>query len=151
MNKVVMIAILTAAVGLFRDVRCLSDEGGVSPIGVTLANPPTGLNVGANAPAAPSPTDGVHGWSSIPGKKVVLLIHGGCGVIPRSEMSAERERAHREVLETSLRAGYAALQQPNSTSLDGVVEAVKVLEDSPLFNAGKGAVFTREGKKMVLL
>lgn len=61
-------------------------------------------------------------------------------------MSADMEKAHRETLEASLRAGYAALQKPDATSLDGVVAAIKVLEDSPLFNAGKGAVFTREGK-----
>jgi beta-aspartyl-peptidase (threonine type) len=61
-------------------------------------------------------------------------------------MSAEMERAHSDVLEASLRTGYAALQKPDATSLDGVVAAIKVLEDSPLFNAGKGAVFTREGK-----
>lgn len=88
----------------------------------------------------------VQSWKSDPGTKVVLLIHGGCGVIPRSQMTPEMEKSHREVLEQSLRAGYQALQKPEATSLDAVIEAIKVLEDSPLFNAGRGAVFTREGK-----
>ncbi len=90
--------------------------------------------------------DSVQSWASPPGTRVVLVIHGGCGVIPRSEMTQEMEKAHLDVLEAALRAGYAALQKPDASCQDGVVEAVKVLEDSPLFNAGKGAVFTREGK-----
>ena len=92
------------------------------------------------------PDESVKSWQSGSGTKVVLMIHGGCGVIPRNEMTPEMEKAHRAALESSLLAGYATLQKPGATSLDGVVEAIKVLEDSPLFNAGKGAVFTREGK-----
>ena len=94
----------------------------------------------------PAGDQSVQSWSSPSGVKVVLMIHGGCGVIPRDKMSDKLADEHREVLKASLRAGYAALQKPNAVSLDGVVEAIKVLEDSPLFNAGKGSVFTREGK-----
>jgi len=88
----------------------------------------------------------VRTWQSKSGEQVVLVIHGGCGVIPRDRMSAHMEQKHREALEAALRAGYAALQEEDATSLDGVVAAIKVMEDSPLFNAGHGAVFTREGK-----
>ena len=78
--------------------------------------------------------------------RAVLVIHGGCGVIGRREMSAELERQHRADLEAALKAGYAELAKPGGTSLDAVEAATKILEDSPLFNAGNGAAFTREGR-----
>ncbi|MGE3805603.1 MAG: isoaspartyl peptidase/L-asparaginase family protein [Gemmataceae bacterium] len=76
---------------------------------------------------------------------IVLAIHGGAGVIERDKMTPEREKAYRETLEKALRAGHAALDKKGGTSLDAVEAAIRVLEDSPLFNAGKGAVFTHEG------
>ena len=69
-----------------------------------------------------------------------IAIHGGAGVIGRGSMTAENERAYRADLERALDAGYAVLEK-GGTSLDAVVESVKILEDSPLFNAGKGSVF----------
>jgi beta-aspartyl-peptidase (threonine type) len=78
-------------------------------------------------------------------EKVVLAIHGGAGTMPKGEMTPERERAYREALEKSLRAGHAALKEGKS-SLDAVEAAIVVLEDSPLFNAGKGAVLTHDGR-----
>lgn len=77
--------------------------------------------------------------------KIALAIHGGAGTIKRENMSAEREAAYRAKLEEALKAGYAILEE-GGTSLDAVVEAIQVMEESPLFNAGKGAVFTNEGK-----
>jgi len=77
--------------------------------------------------------------------KPVIVIHGGAGTIQRSTMTAEKETQYRRALEQALKAGYAILHN-GGTSLDAVVAAVKILEDSPLFNAGKGAVFTNEGK-----
>ena len=76
--------------------------------------------------------------------KFGIVIHGGAGTIERGQMTAEDEAAHRAGLEQSLKAGYDVLQKGGS-SLDAVVAAVHVLEDNPLFNAGKGAVFTHEG------
>jgi len=75
---------------------------------------------------------------------IAIAIHGGAGVISRASMTAENERAYRADLERALDAGYALLEQ-GGTSLDAVVAAVKILEDSPYFNAGKGAVFSHEG------
>ena len=75
---------------------------------------------------------------------ISIAIHGGAGVISRASMSAENERAYRADLERALDAGYAVLDK-GGTSLDAVVAAVKILEDSPLFNAGKGAVFSHAG------
>jgi beta-aspartyl-peptidase (threonine type) len=78
--------------------------------------------------------------------KIVLAVHGGTGVLPREEMTPELEKQYRDKLAEALEAGYQALQRPNAPGLDGVEAAIKVLEDSPLFNAGKGAVFTADGR-----
>ena len=76
---------------------------------------------------------------------IALAIHGGAGTILRTELSPELEKQYREALGQALDAGYAVLQKGGS-SLDAVEASVRVMEDSPLFNAGKGAVFTHEGK-----
>jgi beta-aspartyl-peptidase (threonine type) len=73
-----------------------------------------------------------------------IAIHGGSGAITRATLTPERERAHRVVLEEALEAGRKVLSG-GGTSIDAVTAAVKVMEDSPLFNAGKGAVFTDDG------
>jgi beta-aspartyl-peptidase (threonine type) len=73
-----------------------------------------------------------------------LAIHGGAGTLPRAEMSAERELKYRAGLAAALDAGYSVLQG-RGTSLDAVTRAVTVLEDNPLFNAGRGSVFTLDG------
>src|SRR3954465_7922297 len=77
--------------------------------------------------------------------KIMLVMHGGAGTITRASMTPEKEKAYREALELALRTGHAVLAK-GGTSVDAVEAAIKVLEDSPLFNAGKGAVFTHEGK-----
>jgi L-asparaginase / beta-aspartyl-peptidase len=74
-----------------------------------------------------------------------LVIHGGAGTITRGSMTEEMERQYRTTMEASLRAGHAALAGGGS-GLDAVVAATNILEDSPLFNAGRGAVFTAEGR-----
>lgn len=73
-----------------------------------------------------------------------IAIHGGSGTITRASLTAEREAAYRAVLAESLEAGRRILAGGGS-AVDAVVAAVKVMEDSPLFNAGRGAVFTSEG------
>jgi len=77
--------------------------------------------------------------------RCVLAIHGGAGTIDRDRMNSRRERRYREALAAALRAGYAILEAEGS-SMDAVVEAVVVLEDSPLFNAGRGAAFNASGE-----
>jgi beta-aspartyl-peptidase (threonine type) len=74
-----------------------------------------------------------------------LVIHGGAGTITRATMTAEREAEFRAVLENALRTGHGVLARGGS-SLDAVEATVRVMEDSPLFNAGRGAVFTSEGR-----
>jgi beta-aspartyl-peptidase (threonine type) len=74
-----------------------------------------------------------------------LVIHGGAGVIEKARMSAEKEKALRSALDQALQAGSAILDT-GGDSVDAVEAAVKVLEDDPNFNAGRGAVFSYEGK-----
>lgn len=73
-----------------------------------------------------------------------IAIHGGAGAISRETITPEKEQQGKAVLQESLAAGYAVLQQ-RGTSLDAVEAAVRVLEDSPLFNAGRGSVLTHAG------
>ncbi|MGG7663713.1 isoaspartyl peptidase/L-asparaginase family protein [Dyadobacter sp. BHUBP1] len=77
--------------------------------------------------------------------KTTLVIHGGAGTITRANMTPEREKAYREAMNTALEEGYEVLKK-GGTSVQAVEAAIHVMEDSPLFNAGKGAVFTSEGK-----
>jgi L-asparaginase / beta-aspartyl-peptidase len=77
-------------------------------------------------------------------KKIGLAIHGGAGTIDRSNMTPEKDRAYRTGLEQALRAGYEILEGGGS-SLDATEAAVRVLEDDPHFNAGRGSVFTSAG------
>lgn len=76
---------------------------------------------------------------------VALAIHGGAGTITRKSMDAKTEAAYRAKLLEALDAGFAVLEQ-GGPALEAVTASVKILEDSPLFNAGKGSVFTHEGK-----
>jgi L-asparaginase / beta-aspartyl-peptidase len=81
-----------------------------------------------------------------PAGKLVLVVHGGEGDLPE-KVSPELEKKHKEVLAEALRRGYACLKErKKGASIDAVEAAIRVLEDSPLFNAGKGAVFTHEGR-----
>lgn len=73
-----------------------------------------------------------------------LVLHGGAGVIERSSLSPEREAEYRARLAEALNAGYAVLES-GGASLDAVTAAINVMENSPLFNAGKGAVFNADG------
>ena len=77
--------------------------------------------------------------------KIALAVHGGAGTILKAEMTAELEIEYRNGLENALRKGREVLLK-NGTALDAVESAVAELENFPLFNAGRGAVFTHEGK-----
>jgi beta-aspartyl-peptidase (threonine type) len=73
-----------------------------------------------------------------------IVVHGGAGTIARAKMTPQMEAEYRAKLQEALMAGYKILAG-GGTSLDAIEAAIKILEDSPLFNAGKGAVFTAEG------
>lgn len=83
------------------------------------------------------------GWAQ--DKEPVLVIHGGAGTILKSSMTPDQEKAYQSGLQAALDKGYSILKN-GGTSLDAVEATVRVLEDNPLFNAGKGAVFTNDGK-----
>lgn len=78
-------------------------------------------------------------------QKYVLIIHGGAGTILKKNMTPEKEKAYIDALSLALQAGYKKIQEGKS-SLDAVEASINILEDSPLFNAGKGAVFTHDGR-----
>jgi len=77
--------------------------------------------------------------------KYAIAIHGGAGTILRSLMSESQEKEYRAALLASLQAGNKALEN-GGTAIDAVEAAIIVLEDNPLFNAGKGSVFTHDGR-----
>jgi beta-aspartyl-peptidase (threonine type) len=74
-----------------------------------------------------------------------IAVHGGAGTLSPSDLTPDNDRAFRAGLERALRAGHAVLVD-GGTSLDAVVAAVRVLEDDPLFNAGRGAVLAANGQ-----
>ena len=78
-------------------------------------------------------------------KKYVLVIHGGAGTILKKDMSPELEEQYRAKLKEALTQSYQKIKEGKS-SLEAVEAAIVVMEDSPLFNAGKGAVFTSDGR-----
>jgi len=75
----------------------------------------------------------------------IIVIHGGAGTILKNKMTPEQDAAYREALTVALRTGHAILVKGGS-SLDAVEAAIRSMEDAPLFNAGKGSVFTHEGR-----
>jgi beta-aspartyl-peptidase (threonine type) len=77
-------------------------------------------------------------------QKISIAIHGGAGTILKGDLSEEIEEAYRHGLSEALEAGYAVLKI-GGTAINAVKAAVLVLEDNPLFNAGRGAVFTKKG------
>ena len=76
---------------------------------------------------------------------VAIVIHGGAGALERGKYTSEEEAAFKAALNSALDAGYAVLEGGGS-ALDAVEVAIALLEDAPHFNAGKGAVFTRDGR-----
>jgi beta-aspartyl-peptidase (threonine type) len=78
-----------------------------------------------------------HKWS--------IVVHGGAGVIERKSMLPETEAEYRAAMKTAIETGAAVLEK-GGTSLDAVQATIQYLEDNPLFNAGKGAVFTADGR-----
>lgn len=82
--------------------------------------------------------------SSLQNPRIGFIIHGGAGATQK-DLTPEKKKALKEILERVVLAGFKALQNGKS-SLDAVETAIRMMEDSPMFNAGKGAVFTHDGK-----
>ena len=75
---------------------------------------------------------------------ISLAIHGGAGTLIKGKMTPEKEAAYRNALQEALDAGYSLLEN-GATAVEAVEQAVIVLENTPLFNAGRGSVFTHAG------
>jgi beta-aspartyl-peptidase (threonine type) len=124
----------------------VTEEGGArvrrakaSWVGAVMALAAMSAGLSAASPSeakAPRPRNHGH-WA--------IVLHGGAGIIERSSMNPTTEAAYRASLQTALEAGTAILARGGS-SLDAVEAAIRVLEDDPLFNAGRGSVFTADGK-----
>jgi beta-aspartyl-peptidase (threonine type) len=78
-------------------------------------------------------------------KKIGIAVHGGAGTLRKRNMTPEKEKVYRRGLKEAIEAGYTMLEKKGS-ALDAVEAAVRTLEDNPVFNAGKGAVFNHQGK-----
>jgi beta-aspartyl-peptidase (threonine type) len=112
---------------------------------VTLAALSPGLALGLSGGAAeatePAPTS-----DNTVVRNVLMAVHGGAGAIPRGSLTPELEKAYRDGMAQALRVGAARLAEGRS-SLDAVEAAVRVMEDDPTFNAGKGGVFNTDGEQ----
>jgi L-asparaginase / beta-aspartyl-peptidase len=95
------------------------------------------LAAGLLAAGALHAQSGSHKWS--------IVVHGGAGVIERKDMPPATEAAYRAAMKTAIETGAAVLEKGGS-SLDAIEATIQYLEDNPLFNAGKGAVFTADGR-----
>ena len=84
-------------------------------------------------------------WAEPPAHHWAIVLHGGAGVIERAHLSPQAEKEYRAALTQAIEAGAKVLDRGGS-SLDAVEAAIHILEDNPLFNAGKGAVFTTDGR-----
>lgn len=93
------------------------------------------LALSAAAPSAPARAAGQ--WA--------IVVHGGAGVIERASLTPEMEKAYRDAMAAAVARGSEVLKRGGS-SLDAIEAVIQGLEDDPLFNAGKGAVFTAEGR-----
>ncbi|MEQ8312440.1 MAG: isoaspartyl peptidase/L-asparaginase [Sphingopyxis sp.] len=108
-----------------------SQAAAAEPFADTVSAPRSEARVGA--PAASAATGG---WT--------LVVHGGAGTIRRERMTPDQDAAYRAAIDAALAAGQAVLEKGGS-ALDAVQAAVERMEDDPLFNAGRGAVFTHDG------
>jgi len=123
MRSFVRVSVMMAA------IACMGSAVMVLPGGVAMA-----ASDAASAQTAPA---GEHKWA--------VVLHGGAGVIERKSMSKETDAAYRAALTKAIGAAASVLDKGGS-SLDAVEAAIRIMEDDPLFNAGKGAVFTADGK-----
>ncbi|WGH74591.1 isoaspartyl peptidase/L-asparaginase [Tenacibaculum tangerinum] len=98
------------------------------------------LILSACSPSSKTPSNS---QKDIPVNEFAIIIHGGAGTILKKNMTPEKEAAYKAKLAEAVKTGYEILKKGGSSG-DAVVKTIQVLEESPLFNAGKGAVFTHE-------
>jgi beta-aspartyl-peptidase (threonine type) len=119
-------------------------------LGFRLARVLPGPDKTPSGPPTPAPGEPPVPPQNQKGKppRTVLVIHGGAGVLTEEEMKKEglRREDFEQALARALRAGYKAMRPKGSSSVDGVEAAIRVMEDSELFNAGRGAAFNSDGR-----
>ncbi len=84
-------------------------------------------------------------YASATDSPIAIVVHGGAGTIDKAQMTPEKRKAYEDKLKEAVNSGYALLKAGKSSQA-AIIAAIQVLEDSPLFNAGKGAVYTYEGQ-----
>ncbi|TRW49831.1 isoaspartyl peptidase/L-asparaginase [Aliidiomarina halalkaliphila] len=102
------------------------------------------LTITACSEAPNTETAGYGGANASELPPIGIVIHGGAGTITRENMTPEREAAFTAALTAALDAGYAILEE-GGDSMDAVIAAIQLMEEEPLFNAGRGAVYTFDG------
>lgn len=105
----------------------------------------TFLLLGLSACGDASPAAGPEEEAVAEPAPYAIVIHGGAGTIRRENMTAEQEEAYRNTLNEALDIGEAVLREGGG-SLEAVTQTIEFMENSPLFNAGKGSVFTNAGR-----
>lgn len=90
-------------------------------------------------------SDIIHGQTNQQPGPITIVVHGGAGTLKKRNMTNEQETAYRKKISEAISVGYTVLENGGS-ALDAVIYAIVILENSPIFNAGKGAVFTHTGK-----
>jgi isoaspartyl peptidase/L-asparaginase-like protein (Ntn-hydrolase superfamily)/imidazolonepropionase-like amidohydrolase len=127
-------------ISILRRVNFVMKDGTVwrndSGSAVTTSPSPTANPSRESGNALSPPASGPHPWA--------LVIHGGAGVLERSKLTPETEANYRAGLQEAIQAAAAVLDR-GGASLDAVETAIKLLEDNPVFNAGRGAVFAADG------
>ena len=101
--------------------------------------------VACSAPAEPAEQEQETATETVQAAEYAIVIHGGAGTITRADLTPAQDSAYRAALNAALDIGEEILKS-GGDAIDAVEQTIHYLEDSPLFNAGKGAVFTNEGR-----
>ena len=103
------------------------------------------MMVACSAPAEPAEQEEETTTETVEAAEYAIVIHGGAGTITRADLTPAQDSAYRAALNAALDIGEEILKS-GGDAIDAVEQTIHYLEDSPLFNAGKGAVFTNEGR-----
>lgn len=103
------------------------------------------MMVACSAPAEPAEAEEETATATVQAAEYAIVIHGGAGTITRADLTPAQDSAYRAALNAALDIGEEILKN-GGDAIDAVEQTIHYLEDSPLFNAGKGAVFTNEGR-----
>ncbi len=115
----------------------------VAVVAATFALSASSSDVSATGTVPEQPTEDDNHGEQV--ENVVFAVHGGAGGVAREDLTPELEREYRQALKQAVRTGYEKIREGGS-NVDAVESAINVMEDSPIFNAGKGAVFNTDAE-----